>query len=233
MNEYRPDPDTSVEQAGEKSSPWKRSLARVAMGGAIVGALVLILWQAGILFQSKGGAVGVDTTGFGQTIEVRNADVSLDTPNAHGLTVGTDKGDLAPDFEVTDLTGKRVRLSDFRGHPVFINFWATWCGPCKLEMPDLQKVLDSHKGDGLVVVAVDYGETYARANAYVKSLGLRLTAVGLDPTTEVARRYSVQGLPMSFVVNSDGVITHVFTGQTSGGTMDFAVRDSVQPSTGQ
>ncbi len=190
--------------------------------------LVAILWQAGVLFQSKGSSVAVDSTGSAQKIDVRNADVSLVTPDPQGLTVGASKGDLAPDFEVTDLTGKRVRLSDFRGHPVFLNFWATWCGPCKLEMPDLQKVLDSHQRDGLVVLAVDYGETYARANAYVKSLNLHFTAVGLDPTVEVARRYGVEGLPKSFMVDSDGVITHVFTGQTSGGTIDFAVRDSLQ-----
>ncbi len=123
-------------------------------------------------------------------------------------------GDAAPDFTLTDGAGAVVSLSDFRGEPVLLNFWATWCPPCADELPLFQAVAD----ETLVsVLLVNMGEGQARAAAYLAANGLTLRTAVDSPaspegTLEVARRYRVLGLPTSFFVGADGVVAGVSVG---------------------
>ncbi len=135
------------------------------------------------------------------------------------LGVAQRPGDVAPDFTLTDGVGAAVRLSDFRGKPVLLNFWATWCPPCADELPLFQEVADETP---VSVLLVNMGEGQARAAAYLAANGLSLrTAVdgagsaqpeGAEGTLEVARRYRVLGLPTSFFIGADGVVAGVSVG---------------------
>ncbi len=174
----------------------------------IVGVALVVLWQAGVILQPS--AVSVASCSGGA--QPAPANVSVDTAAPSGLTVGLNAGDVAPDFEVSSLDCKRVRLSDFRGRPVLLNFWATWCVPCKQELPLIQQTLKDRASDGLAVVAVDNAESYTSESRFIQKLGLDLTVFGYDPRGDVYTRYQLLGLPTSFFIDANGVITSVVRG---------------------
>ncbi len=118
---------------------------------------------------------------------------------------GNPVGQLAPDFTLLDVDGNPVRLHQFRGQPVLINFWATWCGPCRQEMPIIEAAYQKYKAQGLVVLAVDVQENPELAKTFAGWLKITFTLLD-DGDGEVARRYRVTGLPTSFFVDRDGVI---------------------------
>src|SRR5438128_4370996 len=128
------------------------------------------------------------------------------------LTEAPRIGHLAPDFVLTSLDGRETHLSDYRGHVVFLNFWATWCGPCKIEMPAIEKLYREFRPKGLAVVAVSSdSEGAAVTRPYRDSLGLSFT-IAHDPEMLVGRLYGVHSLPLTFLVNREGVITHQIFG---------------------
>lgn len=111
----------------------------------------------------------------------------------------------APDFTLQTTSGDVVGLSDFLGQPVLINFWATWCGPCRIEMPAIQDRYLGFKDDGLVVLAVNFDESQEAVTAYGEELGLTFPLL-LDPGGEIQKRYRNRSYPTSFFVDSEGVI---------------------------
>jgi thiol-disulfide isomerase/thioredoxin len=199
--------------AAGRSNP----LVRLGAAALVVGVALLALWQAGVLF--KTGEQPTDA-------DVRPADASVETPVAPGLSVGLREGNLAPDFEFSSFEGERLRLSDLRGRAVILNFWATWCIPCKAELPDLSTLLERHGDDRLAVVAVNYGETFRRADDFITGLDVRLTAFAYDPEQQVARRYGVQGLPVSYFIDARGVVTRVIAGQLTPSLMETGVAEA-------
>jgi thiol-disulfide isomerase/thioredoxin len=145
----------------------------------------------------------------------------LDTPPVAAqpdLSVRPEQGKLAPDFQISSFDGTRYRLSDFRGKPVYINFWATWCLPCQLELPDIQELQDRH-GEGLVVITVNRREPLDRAETYFSRLprkdggtGVSFTVNGLDPDDTLYQAYRAFGMPVSVFVNRHGIVTRVVNG---------------------
>ena len=120
------------------------------------------------------------------------------------------EGETAPDFTLIDLEGQPVSLSDWQGRPVLINFWATWCGPCEVEMPAVQAAYEAHQEDGLVVLAVAVEDTAENVERFFAKHDLTFQPLMDDGV--VSRAYRVPGLPTSFFVNADGQITAVHIG---------------------
>jgi thiol-disulfide isomerase/thioredoxin len=116
-------------------------------------------------------------------------------------------GAPAPDFEWTGVDGKTVRLSSYRGKVVVVNFWATWCPPCREEMPALQRVASSEPD--VVVLEVDLMEPGEKARSFLDSLGLDRLQPVLDSDGATTRRFGVLGLPSTFFVDRSGVIRHL------------------------
>jgi thiol-disulfide isomerase/thioredoxin len=122
-------------------------------------------------------------------------------------------GAAAPDFEWTGPDGRTLRLSSYRGKVVVVNFWATWCAPCREEMPALQRVAASEAD--VVVLEVDLLEAGDKARSFLDSLGLDRLQPVLDSDGATTRRYGVLSLPSTFFVDKDGVIRHLeFTAMT-------------------
>ena len=123
-----------------------------------------------------------------------------------GVAAGADKpalGEPAPDFVLERPgTGERVSLSDFRGQPVVLNFWATWCVPCRTEMPDLQA---AHDEEGGVVLAVTWQESDSVVQAFVDEFALDFP-VALDREGRVREHYGVVGLPATFFIDAEGIL---------------------------
>lgn len=127
-----------------------------------------------------------------------------------------DVGSHAPDFAARDLSGKSVSLADLRGQVVLVNIWATWCGPCRDEMPSLERLHKQFGAQGLKIVAVSIDKPPADANdlaTFARDLGLSFT-IWHDPDGRIQQLYRTTGVPESFVVGPDGVIREKVIGAT-------------------
>lgn len=194
------------------------------LAGAVVAVVIglAVLWQAGILFSSNNTSTA--------PVSLAAPDTSVDTPAVEGRNVGLKPGDLAPNFEFSSIDGKRLKLSDFRGRAVLVNFWATWCLPCRSEMPDIQAAQDKYSSDKVAVLAINQGESYNAIKGWVDDLHLHLTAFGYDPKNTVYNLYfngGVQGLPVSYFVDGQGVITKVVLGPLKSSDLDTAFQDAI------
>jgi len=120
-------------------------------------------------------------------------------------------GELAPKFQLQNLDGQSVALSKFRGKPVVLNFWATWCPPCRDEMPYIQEIYNEWSDKGLVVLAINYGESASRVKKFVQYYGLSFPVL-LDTKQDVAQKYNVRGIPTTFFIDKDGIIQDMKVG---------------------
>jgi peroxiredoxin len=153
------------------------------------------------------------------TLPVERGTIAVENSNPAELETAPQAGALAPDFALQTIDGRQVRLSDFRGRPVLINFWATWCGPCRLEMPGIQAKFEEHAPE-LVVLAVDFDEPANAVRSFSDELGLTFDVL-LDPGGEVnSQVYRVRGYPSSFFVDEDGVIRVVQIGLMTEGQLE-------------
>ena len=139
----------------------------------------------------------------------------------------------APDFTLTDVNGKTVSLRALKGKVVFLDFWATWCGPCKAALPHTQKVSKrSEAANGkLVVLAVNSGEDKATVKAFMKSKGYTFR-VPLDAAGKASEKYGVDGIPAFFVVNKKGYISFSQSGYDENST-DKAIDAALNKALGQ
>jgi peroxiredoxin len=148
--------------------------------------------------------------------------LSIPSPLDSLPTGAVSVGDLAPDFTLKDLDGQSVTLSDLRGdHVVLIDFWATWCGPCKQEMPHLQELYEQYEDRGFVVLAVDVRESVNLVRPFVSSEGYTFPVL-LDSTGNVTRQYGVRGIPAIFIVDTRGVIRKAREGYSPGVEKELA-----------
>lgn len=125
--------------------------------------------------------------------------------SAAAIPEGIDNGQRAIDFELKTLDGEKMSLSDFEGNAVLINFWATWCPPCRAEIPGIEDAYKAHQDEGFVVLGVNVGEPGAAVEPFVADMGITYPVL-LDETTEVSRSYRAVGLPASLVLDRAGVI---------------------------
>ncbi len=114
-------------------------------------------------------------------------------------------GSPAPDFTLKNINDKSITLSDLKGKPVLINFWATWCGPCRVEMPAIEAAYQAHKNEGFTVLAVDADEPKADVVDFANSLNLTFEFL-LDPGLTVNDLYRIRAYPSSFFIGRDGVV---------------------------
>jgi len=108
-----------------------------------------------------------------------------------------------PEFSLVTPEGKKISLKDFRGKTIFLNFWATWCVPCREEMPAMEKLYQEYKDDNFVVLAVNVKDRKQEAVAFIKELKLTYP-VALDPEAEVAQLYGAWGLPTTYLIGPKG-----------------------------
>ena len=154
-----------------------------------LGAAAPLLLSAALLFPVLSTAAAATATDPMQAL-------GLHAPNE---TVA------APGFSLPDLAGKTVRLEQYRGTLVLLNFFATWCGPCREEMPGMERLFRAHRDQGFVVVAVNLQESAKTVRPFVQELKLSFPIV-LDVEGSVSREYGVRALPVTFLIGRDGNI---------------------------
>jgi peroxiredoxin len=135
--------------------------------------------------------------------------------NATSKSADATVGRAAPDFLLKAPDGSSLRLSDLQGHPVVVNFWATWCATCRAEMPDVVKTFDAQKASGLQIVGVNLRENDEKVSEYAKDFGAGFPMV-IDRTGEVAQTWRIggpnEGVPSTYFIDSTGVVRKVIFG---------------------
>ena len=215
----------------ERSSGGRDLRARLtALAGlvVIVGSAAAILFAVGVL-----GGQGGGTTATGIKIEDVLVLETSQVAALGDLSVEPKVGSLAPNFEVSAFDGSRQRLSDYRGKPVLLNFWATWCIPCQIELPEMQELLDRHK-DELAIITVNRAEPLDRAENFFRNIeklngepGISFTVDGMDPDDTLYNEYRGLGMPVSVFIDANGKVVKVFNGLIDLSIMEESLAEAV------
>ena len=223
-----------------------RRLTRYAIVAAIVAVLGGLYVQREILTDD---AVAVPAAAVAtDAAATADSTVAADASNGEGATGDRAAGastvavgllddrsveldELAPDFRLTDMDGRAVMLSDFRGKTVVLNFWASWCPPCRAEMPEFQELWEArgeHGADDLVILAVNFlrDDTVGAATKFVEGQGFTFPVVFDTTSGDVAARYGVRGLPATFFIDRKGVVRTTALGPVFGRLLETGVADA-------
>ena len=202
--------DVSAGVRPERRLDWRAGVRSIVLPLAILIVIVGGLWY----WESRGGGVSriVDDPRYG-VVELPAA------KNPTGRPPAPQVGRAAPDFLLETAGGDTLRLSDLQGRPVVLNFWATWCPPCRQEMPELVAAYAEHEQAGLVIVGVDLQEADGPVQRFAEEFGIRFPLV-IDRDGEVADAWRlggpVEGIPTSYFVDETGVIRDLYYGPMTG-----------------
>lgn len=128
---------------------------------------------------------------------------------------------VAPDFSLKNLAGETVKLSDYKGQVVMINFWASWCGPCRQEMPLLDDMSEEMSKAGFVLLGVNLDEDVSDARSFLADIGEMSFPILLDPTAKVADLYGNQAMPSSYFVDREGNLAFLHQGYRKGEEAEY------------
>jgi peroxiredoxin len=201
----------------DAAKPGGDGLGRTAVALLVIGVIVAAIWW----LESR------DDSGVSPGGE-RYGPIALTAAlNTAGVKVAPEQDSLAPDFLLESLDGSEVRLSDYRGQPVVLNFWATWCAPCRKEIPQFVDAYERFRADGLVVIGVNLQEGKSIARGYVEDYGMQFP-VAIDVDGEVGDAYRLLGLPVTYFIDGDGVVRGVYTGPFEERAGDTEVRGAIE-----
>ena len=199
-----------------------RSPLLVFTGLAILSVAIALLIFGDTLFSNESTS---DETTLQQIPNLDTESGVASLPNDSGVLK---VGDPAPAFTLQDVDGNEVALADFQGQPVILNFWATWCAPCRIEMPELQATYEKYQDDGLVILALNQDEAAETVRSFFyHQFGLTFTPV-LDVDQLIAQEYGVFNYPSTYFVNRDGEITAVHRGPVLQAQIEGYLADTFQ-----
>jgi peroxiredoxin len=141
------------------------------------------------------------------------------TESQHDAGVHLAVGSLAPGFVLQDLEGNEVSLSDYLGKDVLLNFWATWCGPCRVEMPLFERTYEEYRDQGFVILGINFDEPEKAVKEFQEEFGLTFPIL-LDPGAEAQNLYRIPGYPSSIFVDSDGNVRRIHIGIMTEGQLE-------------
>lgn len=188
---------SSMQRTRKKQQQKQRSQRYTFIGVALfIVGVTLLLWMA---LQSNNGQ-----------------SVAQTTPDK------MEQGQLAPHFTSLALSGGETALVDYAGDVIVVNFWATWCPPCKAEMPGINAFYEAHQADGLVVLAVNVKESESLVRPFIETNNFTFPVL-LDPAGSVVNQYQVRSFPTTVIIDRDGIVRHIQVGMISEAELDKIV----------
>jgi peroxiredoxin len=210
-NDLPIDEVSGVEERPQNRREWRGALTSLVLPLLIVATIVGVLLYVEQR-RDSGGATG---EGLGV--------VALPPALGNDTSTSTEIGGVAPDFVLETPDGDRLRFSDLRGKPVLVNFWASWCAPCREEMPEIVRAHDANADAGLVVLAIDLQENADEVRGFADDFGMTFPIV-IDRNGQVADAWRiggpVEGIPASYFIDADGVVRARSFGPMSGETIE-------------
>ena len=198
--------------------PWWRTLVFLARGlvlGLVIGALLIFLNELLTPTKDRIAFHGLVLSGARQILSRTDRE----------QTPALDK--VASGFTLQTLDGETIRLADLHGQPLLINFWASWCGPCREEMPELIRLYEAHRAQGFVILALNNTshDSLPAVKAFVEELQIPFPVL-LDETGTVSTDlYQLRGLPTSVFINREGFIARTYLGAMTGAQLDQFVAE--------
>jgi cytochrome c biogenesis protein CcmG/thiol:disulfide interchange protein DsbE len=197
---------------------------QVALANAVVVGTALVLFLVTrplVASNSPPTAIDLGTAFYQISAKTQGLDLGQRAPEL----AGDDNGVLT---QLMDLDGQAVTLASLKGHPVWINFWATWCPPCQRETPVLRDAYKAHEGQGLVLLAIDVQEDAATVRQYATTYGLTYR-IGLDTTGTIFHAYRIYGLPSHYFIDRNGVIRGRYFGPLTRDQVEQQLAVILQP----
>ena len=133
----------------------------------------------------------------------------------------------APDFQMSLFSGQEFALSDLQGSVVVLNFWASWCGPCRQEMPAFESIYQEYKDRDVVFVGVATTDTEPEARSFAKQVGVSYP-LGMDVNDEIGTQYEIRALPTTFFIDREGIVTRKISGAATEGTLRIFLSSRVR-----
>lgn len=203
---------SGVEERPQNRREWSGPLRSLVLPVLIVATIVGAVYY---IERGRGGG-SVDSGGYGVVALPGGLNTTGRSPSA-------DVGRAAPDFLLQTPDGGQVRFSDFRGSPVLVNFWASWCTPCRQEMPEIVKTYDARRADGLVVIGVDVQEPDDTVRGFAQEFGM-MFPIAIDRTGSVAEAWRIsgpaKGIPSSYFIDATGIVRVRATGPMTAETLN-------------
>ncbi|ABY92724.1 MAG: Alkyl hydroperoxide reductase/ Thiol specific antioxidant/ Mal allergen [Caldanaerobacter subterraneus] len=187
-----------------------KSLIFTIIAVIVIGALIFVLNNYTKSVQPAPSQVAENNSPSNNEDQNTSSNVNSNTTEQSEPKIGNQVGDIAPDFTLKDLDGNTVTLSSLRGKKVILNFWATTCPYCIIEMPALNQFIKSHKDD-TVLLAIDLGESPSKVKQYLEGKGYEFTVL-LDTDLSTIYDYQVQFIPMSYFIDKNGIIRAISNG---------------------
>lgn len=196
--------DDELSHRPQSRREWHGAWRSLVVPLIAIGAIVSSIWylESGRSLPLIGGS---NSTDGGQQ------DGTFFSLESQGIKLGAvggpapKVGEPAPDFTLQDMDGKVVRLSDFRGQTLVLNFWATWCAPCRQEFPEFVATYERNKDKGLAIIGVNIKENVRSVRKFADDFGARFPVV-IDADGSVASQYRIQGLPVTWFIDGEGII---------------------------
>lgn len=194
-------PEGGIDEAPQRRRTWRGPWRSVIFPLLVVAAIAAAIWYLDYRPDSGGSDSGV-----------RYGPVDLPAAlSPAGAAVSPQEGSLAPDFLLQTMDGGELRLSDLRGKAVIVNLWATWCKPCRKEMPQFVAAYDRYRQDGLEIVGVNVQESRSIIQPFVDDFGIDFM-VAMDRSGRVSDAYRILGLPTTYFIDRQGIVRDVFRG---------------------
>jgi len=169
----------------------------------------------------------IETEKLSEKLDLSTSDIQVIQPASTFSPFEASKApekQLAPNFALYSLTDDRIELSNFIGQPIILNFWASWCGPCRYEMPELVRIYESYQDKGLAILAINmtFQDELGAVHDFVDEFDLPFSVL-LDEDGTVTNEYYILGVPMTFFIKADGTILSQYIGAMRGQQIDVFV----------
>lgn len=218
-----------LDPGNRRRQSWASWLLGSVVIGVAIGGFIFFATRPQPANEPETAAIALSTSTLATPFPVVSTVAAVE-PSIQDVQFGVEVGQPAPGFTLMSLEGDEVSLADYQGQPVLINFWASWCPPCRLEMPDLVAAYEAHQDKGFVILAIDltFQDSIEDVAMFVEEFDMTFPVLLDQDGTVTNEQYRLLGLPMSVFVNREGIVTRLHIGAMTADQVDDFVNELIE-----